>query len=130
MTDDPAQALAARLASGEFSADDIMVAARTIRALGIPDSERRRIMYGSLRAYREAAYPLLKETRARARTVHKDLSRYAAGAWLRHQHSINVPADIAGKPTEFLWRALKHGAIRSSGNGVKIISRGQLVRIL
>ena len=91
----------------------------------------RNIRNDALREYLVLAHPGLKEIRAQARDVHLDLRRYAAGDWIRrHQHEIIAPPDIVGSPRALLWRALKHGALRTGSFGAEVLSEGQLRRIL
>jgi len=112
MTEDAARALADRLRSGSFSPADLELACRAVEQRGIPPGEVRRIRNEAYRRYCRAMYPN-RSAREQARLVVQDVTRYAASAWLKDQHSIFVPDRLFGTPRAFLWEALRHGDIPS-----------------
>jgi hypothetical protein len=130
MSDDPAVALVERLRRREFTDADLDAAIHTIRLQGVPASVLQGIRNEALKAYCAAKYPADTDARPKSRKVRTDLGRYAAAGWRRHQHEHVAPAEIAGTPTEHLWRALKHGAIKTGACGAEIISESQLRRVL
>jgi hypothetical protein len=103
--DDSVRALLERLSDGTFDAEDIATVRGSIIARGVPESEWQRRRGAALRNYPEA-------TESSAREILLALIRYAGTAWHRHQNKSVVPAEIAGTATEYLWKALKSGAIR------------------
>ena len=88
----------------------------------------------NMQAWCDRVHPEITEIRAKVRKLHPALTAYATRAWIRtrldgtrHCDCNTVPPEIAGTPTEYLWRSLKCGAIDDQGN---VLSRGQLRRVI
>ena len=125
---DAVNALVQRVRSGGGSDQDREAVLRAVEANGIPVALLNDIRDAALWSWCQAVHPDVQESATLARLVRKALIRYVDGQWNRgHRDRNSPPAEIIGDAKEHLWRAAKHGAVKSDG---AVISIGQLRRIL
>ena len=126
---DAVNALVQRVRSGGGSDQDREAVLRAVEANGIPVAILHDIRDAALWSWCQAVHPDVQEIRdaGPSREEGADTVRGWPVGLPGHRYCNSPPAEIIGDAKEHLWRAAKHGAVKSDG---AVISIGQLRRIL